>query len=101
MDGRKQEHRVATQHETFAKQVGEATEAQCGMEMLGPEGLLVYRQCALEERPRACKLTLVVQQAAKVDEALRCIGMLGTERFFSYRQRALEERTWHAIVSEP
>jgi hypothetical protein len=51
---------------------------------LGPLAALSRRRVERgRARRRACNLTLVVQQAATVDEALRCIGMLGGPSVFS------------------
>ena len=60
--------------------------------MLGAERLLVDRQRALEERPRAGEVALGLKQEGEVVEARRRLGMLGAERLLADRQRALEER---------
>src|SRR5258705_323991 len=36
--------------------------------MLGPERLFAYRQCALVERPRPCKVALIMKQSGEIVE---------------------------------
>jgi hypothetical protein len=59
--------------------------------MLGAERLFAYRQCALTEGPRCCKIALALEQESEVVEARRGVGMLRAERLFAYRQCALIE----------
>jgi len=54
--------------------------------MLGAERLLVYRQRALQERPRPRKVALVPEQDGEVVEARRPVGMRWAEHLFAYRQ---------------
>src|SRR5262249_14689791 len=63
-----------------------------GVRMFGAERLFVYRQRALEERPRPRKVALVPEQDGEVVEARCNVGMLGAEHLFTDRQRALAER---------
>src|SRR4029077_13339050 len=53
--------------------------------MLGAARLFSYRQCALLEWSRRCKVALFLEHEGEVVEALCGVGMLGTERLFSYR----------------
>ena len=46
--------------------------------MLGAERLFVYRQRALEERPRARKVALGLEQVGEVVEARCSVAMLGS-----------------------
>src|SRR5262249_3197991 len=57
--------------------------------MLGAEHLLIDSQRALIERPRCCKVALVLKQVGEVAEAAHRIGMFRAEDPFADGQRAL------------
>jgi hypothetical protein len=59
------------------EQGGKIVEARRRVRMLKTERLFAYGQRALVERPRPCKVTLVMEQAGKIVEAGRRKGMIG------------------------
>jgi len=67
--------------------------------MLGAERLFIYRQRALEERPRSRKVALVPEQEGEVVEAARRPGMLGAAFLLVNGQRALEKRPRPRMVA--
>jgi hypothetical protein len=51
--------------------------------MFGSEDLLADRQCTLKHRPRACEVSLELQEQAEIVEARPGISMMGTKRLLS------------------
>jgi hypothetical protein len=57
--------------------------------MLGAERLFGYRQSALLDWSRRCKVALSPEQEGEAVEGYDRIGTLGAELLFNYRQSAL------------
>src|SRR5262249_1238981 len=69
--------------------------------MLGTEHCLADSQCALDERPSACKVVLGLKQLGEVAQAHRCVRVFGTKHVLRNRQGALEEPPRTRNVTRP
>jgi hypothetical protein len=65
------------------KSEGKVVEARRSVRMFGSEDLLADRQCTLKHRPRACEVSLELQEQAEIVEARPGISMMGTKRLLS------------------